>query len=481
MAKPALSRQAQRRVFRLALLISDGLMLVLAFSIAYWVRFYLRLALSPEVSPSLSFYARLVAGLMPLWLGLFAVFRLYDFSYLLGGTAEYARASNACTSGMMLVVVATFIEPTFIIARGWLITAWLLSVFLVCSARFWLRRGAYALRPRGYFVASAAIVGINEEALVLAEQLKHSRFSGLHVLGFVDGIQAATGSQKPGLPVLGSLDDIEDIVRRYDIEELVVAATALGREELLDLFERVSPLSGVELRLSSGLFEVFTTGVRVRTLGFVPLMSLNKLRLDPIEIAVKTALDYGLTFLGLVLLSPLFAVIALLIKFDSPGPVVYRRRVLGVGGKQFDAFKFRTMFVSGDEILAEHPELRAELLANHKLKSDPRVTRVGRWLRKHSLDELPQLFNVLFGQMSLVGPRMITPEEVENYGRLGPNLLTVKPGITGLWQVSGRSDVSYEERVRLDMYYIRNYTIWRDLQILFIQTVPAVLKGRGAY
>ncbi len=154
---------------------------------------------------------------------------------------------------------------------------------------------------------------------------------------------------------------------------------------------------------------------------------------------------------------------------------------MGVNGRSFDAFKFRTMHVNGDEILDAHPELKEELAREHKLKNDPRITRLGRILRKLSLDELPQVFNVLRGEMSIVGPRMISPEEMEKYQQLGMNLLTVKPGITGLWQVSGRSDVSYEERVRMDMYYIRNWNIWLDLQIIF-QTIPAVLiSHRGAY
>jgi lipopolysaccharide/colanic/teichoic acid biosynthesis glycosyltransferase len=139
------------------------------------------------------------------------------------------------------------------------------------------------------------------------------------------------------------------------------------------------------------------------------------------------------------------------------------------------------MVINGDEVLKRHPTLLAELAANHKLRADPRVTRMGAFLRKYSLDGLPQLLNVLRGQMSLVGPRMIAPEEAEKYGQLRMNLLTVKPGITGLWQVSGRSDISYDERVRLDTHYIRTYSIWQDLQILFIRTLPAVLRGRGAY
>jgi lipopolysaccharide/colanic/teichoic acid biosynthesis glycosyltransferase len=153
---------------------------------------------------------------------------------------------------------------------------------------------------------------------------------------------------------------------------------------------------------------------------------------------------------------------------------------MGVNGRHFDAFKFRTMRQDGETILAARPDLQAELAKNHKLKDDPRVTRVGKFLRKYSLDEFPQLFNVLRGEMSLVGPRMISPVEMDKYDRWDINLLTVRPGITGLWQVSGRSDVAYEERVRLDMYYIRNWSIWLDLQLI-LQTIPAVIKGKGAY
>jgi len=173
-------------------------------------------------------------------------------------------------------------------------------------------------------------------------------------------------------------------------------------------------------------------------------------------------------------------IIGIAIKLDSPGQILHRRRVMGVNKRQFDALKFRTMYENGDEIIDKYPGLKADLARNHKLKDDPRVTRVGRFLRKWSLDELPQMINVIRRDMSVVGPRMICPEEMDNYSQWNINLLTVKPGITGLWQVSGRSDVTYEERVRLDMHYIRNWSIWLDAQIL-IRTIPAVLRARGAY
>lgn len=195
---------------------------------------------------------------------------------------------------------------------------------------------------------------------------------------------------------------------------------------------------------------------------------------------LKALVDYALTIPSLVLISPLLLLIALMIKLDSPGPVVHRRRVLGMNGRIFYALKFRTMYVNGDEILAAYPRLRAKLNRNYSLESDPRLTRVGRILRQFGLDELPQLFNVLFQDMSLVGPRLITPDEIRKYGQHGEMLLTAMPGLTGLWQVSGRSDASYAERVKLDMEYIQNWSISMDLKIL-CHTVPAVMKGGGAY
>lgn len=199
-----------------------------------------------------------------------------------------------------------------------------------------------------------------------------------------------------------------------------------------------------------------------------------------LDMALKSLMDYSFTAIGLMLLSPILLVLMLIVKLDSPGPALHRRRVMGKGGTQFDAFKFRTMYVNGDEILAAHPELKAQLERDHKLPDDPRITRCGVWMRKFSLDELPQLFNVILGQMSLVGPRMISPKELSRYGEHADELLTVKPGITGLWQISGRSDLAPGERVRLDMQFIRTHTTWTDFKLL-LMTFPTVMRGRGAY
>jgi lipopolysaccharide/colanic/teichoic acid biosynthesis glycosyltransferase len=195
--------------------------------------------------------------------------------------------------------------------------------------------------------------------------------------------------------------------------------------------------------------------------------------------SVKSCLDYIGAGVLIVLLSPVFVFVGALVVLQSGWPVIYRRRVLGMRG-EFDAFKFRTMRPDADAVLASDPVLRAEFEQNFKLKRDPRLTRLGAFLRRSSLDELPQLFNVLKGQMSLVGPRMVTLAELEKYGEYKVLRLTVKPGITGYWQVHGRQEVHYDERVRMDMYYIQNWSLMMDLKIL-IKTPLKVLRKEGAY
>jgi lipopolysaccharide/colanic/teichoic acid biosynthesis glycosyltransferase len=194
---------------------------------------------------------------------------------------------------------------------------------------------------------------------------------------------------------------------------------------------------------------------------------------------VKAILDRLGAAVLLIILTPLLLVIALLVRVTSPGPVIYRRLVLGCGGRPFDAFKFRSMVVDADELLRARAELRAAFEANVKIPDDPRVTRLGRWLRRSSLDELPQLVNVLYGQMSLVGPRMISPEEASRYGTALEKRLRVKPGLTGLWQVSGRQEVDYAQRIALDLHYIDNWSLLLDLVIL-LKTIPVLVSMRGA-
>lgn len=477
----ALSLKKQRLFLKLWLVCTDAMALVLAFQIATWIRFDVKFAVSPEFVPSSGYYPNLVLLTIPLWILIYLYLGLYGLQTKLGGIAEYARIFNGCTIGCMLLVIYEFLAHQLTVSRGWLLFSWLLTFFLVSLGRFITRRLVYTLRRQGYLLTPAAIIGINKEAVTLASHLCEWHNSGYRILGFIRS-RDKEESHETNLSVLGNIKEIQKLIDIHKIEDLIVAETAIDHDDLIELAERVNEIPQINIRLSSGLYEIFTTGVTVRTVGTVPLITVNKLRLERMEAITKCVMDYILTLALLFMIWPILIAIALLVKLDSPGPVFYKLKVLGTGGRSFYAYKFRTMLTNGDDLLKDKPMLIKKLQADYKLKNDPRITEAGRWLRKYSLDELPQFFNVLLRQMSLVGPRFITAAEAEiKYGHQRFNLQTVKPGMTGLWQVSGRSDISYEDRIRLDMYYIRNYSIWLDLQILFVQTLPAVIKSHGAY
>jgi exopolysaccharide biosynthesis polyprenyl glycosylphosphotransferase len=481
-ANSLISRKAQRQLYIGALVFFDVLMTMFAFRLAYYIRFENPLGVFDEAGTfPFESYSVLLTIVPFLWVIIFALNGLYTWQNLLGGTREYSGVFRSATIGFLLIVIVGFLDPRLIFARGWLLMTWLFTIALVILSRFLLRRLVYASRRHGFFLTPAVIVGANQEGRWLAEQLLRWDTSGLHLVGFIDNKTPATFPLYHDLVSLGSVDNLGEIIERYDVGEVILASSAFStRDYLLEIFRKYGVSDKVNIRMSSGLYEILTTGLSVNEFAYVPLVYVNKVRLTGADNLLKFILDYVATLFVLVALSPFLMVIALLVKFSSPGPVIHKRLVMGLNGKQFHAYKFRTMVLNGQEVLDQHPELKEELARTHKLKNDPRVTRIGSILRKLSFDELPQLFNVLKRDMSLVGPRMISPEEVAMYKQFDMNLLTVLPGITGVWQVSGRSDVSYEERVRLDMYYIRNWSIWLDLQILF-QTIPAVIKSRGAY
>lgn len=470
------------QVFILTSLIVTDLLAVLAgFFLAYVLRFEMGIDLfyQHETSP-IDFYRSFVFLITPGWIFIFLLFGLYDLRNIFNGMREYAWIFNACTLGIMLTIFIIFFDPDLTIARGWVVLSWLLVSLCVSVGRFGFRRVVHHLRKKGHLMKKVLIVGANEEGQAIAHQLQDNAKAGVQITGFADdkfndNVEAAFLK----IPLLGSIDSAVALVQKHDIQEVIIASTALSREKLLSLFQALDN-ADIPTRMSSGLYEILTTGVEVYEVGNVPLMSLNKVRLTGGDVILKRMLDLFGSVAAMMLFLPIGLIIAIAIKLDSPGPVLYRRRVVGVGGRPFDAFKFRTMCDNADQLLARNIEMRRQFEKNHKLKDDPRVTRVGRFLRKTSLDELPQLINVFLGQMSLVGPRMITDPERSMYGKWSKNLFTVKPGMTGLWQVSGRSNVSYDERVMLDMHYIRNYSIWLDLYLLWL-TIPAVLKSRGAY
>lgn len=461
-----------------SLILGDILTISLAFWLAYQLRFFI-LPYPALIIPS--YYLKIFLLFLPLWILIFWAYRLYSPRILFGGVEEYAQAFNAVTLGSGAILFLDFILVRQDgISRGWFLIFWVSAIILTELFRFGMRRLVYFLRSRDHLLIQSIIVNADGEGVALYEHLKNWHKSGLRVIGFIDDHLSPGDKVVNGIHVLGTLQDLEEIIHSRKVEEVIVATGSLKRGQLTDIYRTLAPFPEIKLRFSSGLFEMISTGLYIKEMANVPLIEVNKVRITGLHAVNKTLIDYVGASLGLILLSPIYGLIAFLIRLDSPGPIFYRHRVLGLNGRSFDAFKFRTMFENSDDIFDLNPSLREEFEQNFKLKDDPRVTRVGRFLRQTSLDELPQLFNVLLGQMSIVGPRYITLQEAAKYGRWGTNLQTVKPGITGLWQVSGRSDVSYDERIRLDMYYIRNWSIWLDLHLI-LRTIPAVIQRKGAY
>ena len=456
----------------------DAMFIGLAFWAAYAMRF--KVLFYPNLVETQRLLVLSICAI-PIWLIIFRVSGLYSFDVLFGGVEEYGRVFNSVTISSIILVLLDFLfrnnEP---LSRGWLILTFLFAIILLELGRFAFRRVVYLLRRHGYLLSPAILVGAGAEGDALYEQLRHWSNSGLNVIGVVDDRMPRGSRTNQGVPIIGALDELEELVKSERVTEVIVASEGLTREQLLQVYRSVAWNQDIKVRLSSGLFELLSTGMKVKELACVSLIELDRARITGLHARIKAIEDYILALFGLVILSPVFLIIAILIRLDSPGPIFYRHRVLGQHQKPFDALKFRTMYQNSHEIMEAHPELKEQFNQNFKLRKDPRVTRLGSLLRSLSIDELPQLLNVIMGQMSLVGPRFISPAEMKKYGKWSMNLFTVKPGITGLWQTSGRSDVSYEERVRLDMYYVRNWTVWLDIFLLFA-TIPAVITKKGAY
>src|SRR5690606_31750190 len=277
------------------------------------------------------------------------------------------------------------------------------------------------------------------------------------------------------------LRQLSRVLQEWDVRAIVLPE--YDREQLKDLIQLCEE-SYAEIFVIPDVAALLEGAVEVERMGNIPILKVRPVRIFGWQGKLKRLMDVVVAAMALVVLVPVFVLIAVGIRLDSQGPVLFRHKRLGLAGRPFFVLKFRTMVPDAAQrlqrYLEENPTARAEFAAEYKLRDDPRVTRLGKFLRRTSLDELPQLWNVLVGEMSLVGPRPIVPEELSKYGDYGRYLLRVPPGMTGLWQVNGRNDLSYDERIRLDMYYIHNWSLWLDLVIL-VRTIPAVLARRGAY
>jgi exopolysaccharide biosynthesis polyprenyl glycosylphosphotransferase len=426
----------------------------------------------------LHFYTKAVVLYLALTVVLLFLMGAYRRLQLFHGTAEYTAILQATGLATLLAEFAVYLSDRhYPIARGWLLLLWLIGACLACVGRFAFRRVLHTLHRRALLVQPALVVGAGREGQMLEWHAYRARQDGVHVLGYVDE-RMPPGTEVAGkLQVLGGINDLPSLIAAHHVEHVLVATADLQDGDALRVLQQVLPTSA-DVALAPDLFRTLTTDGQLRRLAGDTLLVVGKVRITGTDALLKKLLDLGGALLLLILTLPFWLIISVAIKMTSPGPLFSRHVTLGEGGRPFHALKFRTTRGAGG--VAEHPELVERRQRGLPLRAHPDLTGFGRFLSHYSLDELPQLLNVLIGQMSLVGPYKISPDQVSLYGGRHLALLTMRPGLTGLCQIYGRGELTVEERSLLDAEYVRTYSIWRDLHILLV-TVPTVLHGRGAY
>ena len=413
-----------------------------------------------------------------LWVTALALAGAYDSRFIGVGSDEFRRTLNAgigLTAAIAFVSYATKTD----IARTYVVVALPCTILSDLIARYALRKRLHRFRIFGNCMRRAVLVGHADVIAELTAMLRRDTHHGLMAVA-----ACVIGPDRPetidGLPVVGGLGNVTDVVQRMDADTVaVLACPEMSGATLRDLAWALEK-TDTDLCVAPALLDVAGPRTTIRPVAGLPLLHMDHPEFSGVRWLVKSAFDRTAALAALIVLLPLFAVLAVAIKAGDGGPVLFRQTRSGKDGKAFTLYKFRTMVVDAEQRLADVTALNEGNGLLFKIRKDPRVTRVGDLLRRKSLDELPQLINVLIGDMSLVGPRPALPSETEAYGYEVRRRLAVKPGITGLWQVSGRSDLAWEEAVRLDVRYVENWSFVLDLQILW-KTWAAVTGGDGAY
>ncbi len=413
------------------------------------------------------------------WLASLAVQGSYEIRRIATGTREYQGVVRAGAALAGSVAIVCYLANS-LVGRTFVAIVIPIGIGLMVATRFFLRLSVYRHRRRGLWSSAILAVGTSESVQHLADIARRTPEAGLIVVGAC--VEDAVKGEEiaPGVPVVGGVSSAAEMAEALDVDVVAVAGSGLGPRRIRELGWA---LEGTRrnMVMAPGLTEVAGPRVHVSPVDGLPLMWVDQPQFTGTRRIVKRVVDVLASGGALIVAAPLLALIALAVRLTSRGPVIYRSTRLGQGSKEITVLKFRTMVRNADKIRSDLLTLNeCEGGPLFKMRRDPRVTRVGRLLRQFSLDELPQLVNVLIGSMSLVGPRPPLPEEVERYQGDVRRRLLVKPGLTGLWQVSGRSDLPWDESVRLDLYYVENWSLGFDFAII-ARTVSAVLRRRGAY
>jgi exopolysaccharide biosynthesis polyprenyl glycosylphosphotransferase len=477
-------KQKWRLIARVVYLV-DLALTSLAFFGAFFLRDLVLPAISPDRFPTGLFplreYLKIYPVVLVIWSVLLFSYHSYHSHRTVSLRREMLTVFRIVIVGNVLLATLAYLLPLRQLSRAWFVLFGLLSALLLVLEKISLRVIARYVRAKGLNYRTVLIVGTGRRAIDVARVVEDHKYWGYKILGFVsDGHRLPNGWAR--YRVYGTVPEIRSLLERGEfpeiVDEIVFAVTRKKLDEMKQIFLLCEEL-GIRARVAMNFFQNRLARLEVEELEGIPFLTFTTTPSNETQLAAKRLLDVAVSLILLALSLPVILIAALAIKMTSPGSVVFKQQRIGLNGRTFTLYKFRTMIADAHERLSEVSHLNEMTGPVFKAKGDPRITSVGRILRRFSLDELPQLWNVLKGDMSLVGPRPPIPEEVRSYHRWQRRRLSMKPGLTCLWQVNGRNNVDFDRWMQMDLQYIDNWSPSLDLKIL-LRTIPAVLLGRGA-
>ena len=418
-----------------------------------------------------------------IFLSIFQYNGLYKINIILNKASHLTAVIKSLFFGILTIIVLSFIFKYFevLYSRLTLFTFSIIYLAYLFLIRVEILRNIFLKLRNKQFKRNFIIVGAGKSGKLLATKIILEDSMGINIIGFIDDYKEIGKEVVAEKKVLGSVNQIQEIIKENKVDEILVVLDNVSYDRLLEVVDICKALE-VNVRLTSELFDIVTKKVSTEKYADFPVVDVSSRINKRINFIFKRAFDILASVIGLILLSPIFLTIAVLVKLSSSGPIFFYQERIGRNGKAFKFYKFRSMFVNNGEDI-ERKNMMLDFIKNDqgngkKVINENRITEIGKVIRKTSLDELPQLFNVIKGDMSLVGPRPCLPYEFESYAGWQKRRLNVLPGCTGVWQVTGRSSVSFKDSIVLDLYYINNMSPWLDLQILF-KTIPVMLFARG--